>query len=282
MSFPQTSKTLIFRVVNEGNQQDWHRFLSDYWMPVCRFAQQRANLQICDAEDVASETFEAVLANQLLRRWMADRNSKLRTLLCIVVRHILSNRARVQKGRHKLLAENAPELLARADLPTIKAMDEAVQYIDEFYAAWLEGILMQSVESLMNEYHRTGKGDYFRVLHGRICEQMSNPEIADALQIKRTDVENYYKAAHKRLGTKLKELLYEHVQQYCHQQQPDSEFEAEWIKMGQFLQDHGGLEEVIAKVFKNTDSTEMAQRQQQAVTATLERLTQQLRPISDR
>ena len=182
MSFPQTSKTLIFRVVTEGNERDWHRFLSDYWLPVCRFAQQRAKLGIEDAEDVASETFEAILRNQLLKRWVADRSSKLRTLLCTVVRHVLGNHARVQKGRQRLLAENAAELLSRADLPTIKAMDEPAKYIDEFYAAWVEGLLLQVVETLMAEYHQTGKGDYFRVLHGRVCERMTNPQIANRLR----------------------------------------------------------------------------------------------------
>ena len=118
---------------------------SEAGVPVCRFAQYRAHLQIEDAEDVASETFEAILRNKLLSRWAADRSSKLRTLLCTVVRHVLGNRARVQQGRQRLLAQKAPELLRRADLPTIKSLDEAVEYADEFYGAWVEGILLGAV-----------------------------------------------------------------------------------------------------------------------------------------
>ncbi len=281
MSFPQTSKTLIFRVVTEGNERDWHRFLSDYWLPVCRFAQQRANLRIEDAEDVASETFEAILRNQLLKRWASDRSSKLRTLLCTVVRHVLGNRARVQKGRQRLLAENAAELLARADLPTIKAMDEPAEHIDQFYAAWVEGILLQAVETLMAEYHQTGKGDYFRVLHGRVCEQMTNPQIAKALGIKKTDAENYYKAARKRLAAKLHELVEEHTRRYCQPQEADEEFNTEWGKIGQYLKDRGGLEQVITKVYKNSTHAEVARRQTHAVTATLHRLTQALPRVPD-
>lgn len=281
MSFPQTSKTLIFRVVTEGNERDWHQFLSDYWLPVCRFAQQRAKLGIEDAEDVASETFEAILRNQLLQRWVVDRSSKLRTLLCTVVRHVLGNRARVQKGRQRLLAENVAELLARADLPTIKAMDEPAEYIDEFYAAWVEGILLQAVETLMTEYHQTGKGDYFRVLHGRVCEQMTNPQIAKALGIKKTDAENYYKAARKRLAAKLRELVDEHTQRYCQPQETDDEFNSEWGRIGQYLKDHGGLEQTITKVYESTAPVEVAQRQTHAVTATLRRLTQALPRVPD-
>lgn len=274
MSFPQTSKTLIHRIATEGNERDWHRFLSDYWLPVCRFAQQRAHLRIEDAEDVASETFEAILRNQLLQRWVSNRSSKLRTLLCTVVRHVLGNRARVQKGRQRLLRENIHELLGRSDLPTIRASDESVEHIDEFYTAWIEGVLLQAVESLMKEYHRTGKGDYFRVLHGRVCEQMTMPQISQALSIKKTDAENYYKAARKRLAAKLKELVHEYVQRYCEPCQLDPEFESEWNRIGQYLEDHGGLEQAIAKVYETSGPVEAARRQTQAITTALRRLTQ--------
>jgi RNA polymerase sigma factor (sigma-70 family) len=281
MSFPQTSRTLIFRITAEGNERDWHQFLSDYWLPVCRFAQQRAKLGTEDAEDVASETFEAILRNQLLQRWVADRSSKLRTLLCTVVRHILGNRARVQKGRQHLLRKNMHELRERADLPTIKSIDEPAEHIDEFYAAWVEGILLQAVESLMQEYHRTGKGDYFRVLHGRVCEKMTLPQISQALGIKITDAENYYKAARRRLAARLKELVREHVHRYCDSQELDAEFDYEWAQVGDYLKKHGGLEKTISKVYERTGPMEVARRQTRAVTATLRRLTQALPQISE-
>jgi len=276
MSFPQTSQTLIRRFASQGSQRDWHQFLSDYWLPVCRFAQQRAGLTIQDAEDVASETFQAVLSNNLLSRWASDRSSKLRTMLCTVVRHILGNRARVQKGRQRLLRENVYELLNREDLPTIRHLDEPAKHIDVFYAAWVEGIVLQAVESLMQEYHRTGKGDYFRVLYGRVCEQMTMPQISEALGITTTQAENYYKAARKRLAAKLQQLLQHHVQRYCQPDQADDENVAEWDNLGQYLEKHGGLEQTITKVYENSVATQTAQRQAKAITATLRRLTQTL------
>src|SRR5262245_3212426 len=98
MSFPQTRHTLIQRIVTRGDDQDWQAFLADYWGPVCRFAMRRGGLALADAEDVAAATFEALVANRLLARWVSDRAAKLRTLLCAVVRNVLSNRARVQAG----------------------------------------------------------------------------------------------------------------------------------------------------------------------------------------
>lgn len=281
MTFPQTSKTLIFRIATESNERDWHRFLRDYWLPVCRFAQQRANLRIEDAEDVASETFEAILRNRLLQRWVSDRTSKLRTLLCTVVRRVLGNRARVQKGRQRLLQKHVHELLGRGDLPTIKAMEEPMEYLDEFYAAWVEGILLQAVESLMQEYHRTGKGDYFRVLHGRVCERMSTPQISRALGLKKTDAENYHKAARKRLSAKLRELVYEHIQRYCEPQELEDEFSSEWNSIGEYLKGHGGLEQAITKIYESAAPVEVAQRQTRAITATLHRLTETLPSVAE-
>src|SRR5262245_52690098 len=105
MAFPDTSKSLIQRLGAAGGEADWRQFLNDYWGPVCRFAAGRASLTAADAEDVASLTFEAVVTNQLLARWVLNHSAKLRTLLCSVVRNILSNRARVHAGRERILRE---------------------------------------------------------------------------------------------------------------------------------------------------------------------------------
>jgi RNA polymerase sigma factor (sigma-70 family) len=269
MSFPQTSQTLIRRITAQGNERDWHQFLNDYWLPVCRFAQQRGSLTLDDAEDVASETFEAVLRNQLLCRWASNRSAKLRTLLCTVVRHVLGNRARVHKGRQQLLRENAHELVGRADLPTLKGPEDSAENADHFYAAWVEGMLFAAVETLMLEYHQTGKGDYFRVLYGRICEQMTTPQISETLGLTTTTSENYFKAARKRLAAKLEELVRRHVERYSEPDDMEADFIAEWNQIGQHLKERGGLEQIISSVYENLDPAEAAQRQTQAITAAL-------------
>ena len=282
MSFPQTRKTLVFRIASEGNEQDWRQFLTDYWLPVCRFAQQRAGLGIQDAEDVAAETFEAILHNQLLYRWAADRSSKLRTLLCTVVRQILGNRARVQKGRQRVLAENAAKLLACGELVTIKYAEQSAELTDAFYDSWVEGLLLGAVENLMQEYHKTGKGDYFRVLYSRVCEQMTTPQISRALSIKQTDAENYYKACRNRLTSLLEELVEAHTRRYSLPEDAGEEFALEWDKLGCYLKDHGGLEKAIDKIYNSAAAVQTAQRQSRAVTAALRQLTQSLPRVPDR
>ncbi|MBU4271254.1 MAG: hypothetical protein KKE86_04830, partial [Planctomycetes bacterium] len=96
MGFPQTRLTLIQRLTSGGAEEDWQNFLKDYWGPICRFSLRRGARNLDDAEDVASETFEALWEQRLLVRWVANRSAKLRTLLCCVVRNILSHRNRVR------------------------------------------------------------------------------------------------------------------------------------------------------------------------------------------
>ncbi len=70
--------------------------MNDYWGPLCRFSLRYGARNLDDAEDVASQTFEVLWEKRLLVRWVSGRTAKLRTLLCSVVRNILSHRNRVR------------------------------------------------------------------------------------------------------------------------------------------------------------------------------------------
>lgn len=273
MDFPQTRQTLIQRIASEGNEHDWHHFLNDYWQPVCRFAMKRANLNSDDAEDVAAEVFKAILQNRLLCRWASDRCSKLRTMLCTVVRHVLGNHARIQQGRERLLRKNAHELREGSDWPTIKKPDAPAEQVDLFYSNWVEGILIRVVEAMMQEYHQTGKGDYFRVLYGRICEKLSMPEIAKMLNVDTSRAESYFKKGKRRLAIIFKEQVQEQVERYSQGEESEEEFQAEWQEIGEFLMKHGGLEGIIAKVYEQIDPEEVIQRQNRAITGMMNRIT---------
>ena len=247
MAFPETRLTLIGRISAGGSEEDWQQFLHDYWGPVCRFAARHANLSEADAEDVAAKTFEAILTNRLVQRWQKSQNAKLRTLLCGVIRNVLSNRARVEAGRKRLIDEEIARGGEAIQAYTADATDELT---DMFYAAWVDDVVQTCVEGLMQDFHKTGKGDYFRVLYGRLCEGMTMPEISRALDIKVTDAENYLKSARKKLAEKLESHVRKHVARYCHEQSPDVEFEEEWQRLGEFLKQHGGLEQTIANAYR--------------------------------
>jgi RNA polymerase sigma factor (sigma-70 family) len=249
MVFPQTRLTLIERLAEGGDEGDWREFLRDYWGPVCRFARQRGSLTAEDAEDVASETLAAIVKNNLLARWSANRSAKLRTLICAVVRNILSNRARVASGRNHLVRDHRGQLDRYLDVFTLSPADVSAESSDAFYAAWAEGLLNQAVEGLLQEYNQAGKGDYFRVLYGRICEDMPVAEIAAALKLTPGAADSHFRQARERLSDRLQDLVRFQVGRYTNADQAAGEFVVEWKRLGDFLRDGGGLDAAVRRSY---------------------------------
>lgn len=273
MAFPQTRLTLVQRLAVDGDADDWAQFLKDYWGPVCRFALRFGARNLDDAEDVASQTFEALWENRLLVRWVSNRSAKLRTLLCRVVRNILSNRNRVQANRRRLADDLAAHLR--------KSEQAADPHADAFYAAWVEDVIQRAVEALATDYYAAGKGDYIRVLYGRLCQQQTIAQVADALQIKPSAVDNYFRHARKRLTEKLQELVRRQVQNYCDTEQVEQEFTLEWGRMGSHLEDSGGLEQAVRRAYDLLDPVAMKEHRGIRLTRAITRLTSIVRSPND-
>ncbi len=260
MTFPHTRLTLIRRLSDGGSDLDWRDFLDDYWPPLCAFAMRWGGLSLADAEDVAAETLQAIVKNQLLSRWQAHRAARLRTLLCSVARNVISNRARVEQGRNRILRGLAQG--SEDDLPpSIRTSHEPSEEQDDtFYRAWIDDLLDRCVQSLLADLHRVGKGDYFRVLYGRLCDGLSLPEVAQMLQIPAATAENYYKAATKRLAAELERAVRRHVQKYCSDGAEDDEFRAEWTQLSAYLKKHGGIENAVRSCHQRRTSGERPSR----------------------
>jgi DNA-directed RNA polymerase specialized sigma24 family protein len=179
------------------------------------------------------------------------RSAKLRTLICCVARNVLSNRIRVDAGRARLVREHGGMLDRYAGPGDVESIEAPRDQVDAFYAAWVDDTLRAAVESLLSEYDRAGKGDYFNVFYGRLCEQLPMAEIADLLQIKVTSAENYYRHVRDRLGERLQECVREHVLRYSGEQEIGDEFASEWSQMGEFLRERGGLESAVHKAYED-------------------------------
>ncbi len=247
--------------------------MKDYWGPVCRFSLRFGAKNLDDAEDVASQTFEVIWENRLLVRWAEHRTAKLRTLLCTVVRNILANRHRVQANRKRLAREMAQ---------SIERPDRIEPEQDEaFYAAWVEDLVGRAVEALATEYYAVGKGDYVRVLYGRLCRGLSMAEVAQSLGIKPTDVDNFFRHAKKRLGEKFEDALRRHVTRYCPGEETDEEFAVEWRRLGQYLADHGGLEDAVRRTFDLLDPMVVEPDRRPALTRAITRVTSIVAPKGD-
>lgn len=274
MGFPQTRLTLIQRLTSSGAEEDWQNFLKDYWGPICRFSLRWGARNLDDAEDVASETFEALWEQRLLVRWAANRSAKLRTLLCCVVRNILSHRNRVRANREQRLRDLA-EHFDRLN----QASDEQV---DVFYTAWVEDVVQRAVESLAADYCRKGRVDYLRVLYGRLCQGLSIAETAKTLEVSLAAVDHYFRHAKKQLAEELEQLVRRQVQSYCPAEEAEQEYVAEWQRLGQYLSEHGGLEEAVRQAYDLFDPVQAEKHKKGAgLTKAATRLTSIIRSSSN-
>lgn len=251
-------------------------FLADYWRPLCRFAARWGRLNLDDAEDLASLTLQVLIRNGLLERWVGDRRARLRTLLCGVVRRAISNhtRKKSREGRHLREYLKEMSLLGRID----ELYDESIpgDEADAFYQAWAEELLQSAVESLLDDYHREGRGDYFRVLFGRVCEGLPVKQIAEALSLKIDDVDNYFRHARSRLEHRLRELVRWHVVRYSGKEAGSEEFLHEWHRLGDFLERHGGLEEALRHSYADFDAESLREREVESMTAVMKNVREYL------
>ena len=259
MAFPQTRLTLVQRLAAAGSADDWRAFLNDYWGPLCRFAMRWGSVGLDEAEDVASEVLELVWQKRLLDQWLSARSAKLRTLLCAVARNNLSNRARVRAGRQRILEEIAHDASGEDSGPIA----------DAFYAAWVDDLVQRAVSALAADYGREGRGDYVRVLYGRLCQGLTIAACADALRLKPATVDNYYRHASDRLAEQLRDVLRRHVANHAAPEAVEEEFAAEWSQLGDYLTARGGLEEALRQANGALDSLEADRRRTAALSHAL-------------
>jgi hypothetical protein len=152
---------------------------------------------------------------------------------------------------------------------------------DAFYAAWVEDIVQQAVESLAAEYFAQRKGDYVRVLYGRLCRRMTIAEVAGDLEISASAVDNYYRHARDRLAEKLESSVRRQVARYCRTEETEQEIVDEWGRLGQYLADRGGLEEAVRQAYDLLDPVTVRQHKGERLTRAVTRLTSMMRAVEE-
>jgi predicted metal-dependent phosphoesterase TrpH len=171
-----------------------------------------------------------------------------------VTRNLISNRARVEQGRKRILAELAqlPKDLLPASLWS--APEPTTEQADAFYRAWVEELLARCVDQLFRDLHRAGKGDHFRVLYGHVCEGLSLPQVSQMMDVPVTTAESRYKAARKRLAESLERAVREHVERYS-EGHAEADFQSEWAALSAYLHTHGGLERAVREIHERAEKT---------------------------
>lgn len=258
MPFPTTPKTLIQRLAAGGSEDDWKAFSADYWGPVCRFALRWGAGNLVNAEEVAAETFNVVWEKQLLARWAENRSARFRNVLAKTARYVLANRLRADKKRPLPLDQEPPE-----------TSDNDISAI--FYGVWVEDVVSRAVDSLAADYHRQGKGDYFRVLYGRIVQGLTIEETARLLNRKASDIDNYFRHAKKRLEEKFEEIVRKQASDYFDPEEAKVAFADEWRELGAYLVEHGGLEQALKTAYATLSPEDAQHVRQSGITAIVHR-----------
>jgi DNA-directed RNA polymerase specialized sigma24 family protein len=240
--FPDTRPTLVRRLSEAPSQSDWQDFFLDYWPPIVAFAWRRGVRPHEAAEEVASRTFEVLIAGDLLARWSAAPQAKLRTLVCAVACRIMSHSRRVEGNRRRLWQDFVREL----ESSPLAADAEQESHFD---AAWADHALRTSVADLARDYAAQGKADYIRVLHGRLCRGLTLAVLASTLSLHPSAVDRYFRHARDALEERLRMFVHAFVARYCEADDLDAECQREWERLGEILTLHGGLESAVRDVY---------------------------------
>lgn len=273
MAFPETQASLIVRLAAGGSERDWQQFLNDYWAPLVRFAIRSGRLPLDQAEDIAAETMTVLVRSQLLSRWHDRPAGKLRGLLCGVVRNLLSNKQRIAWGRRRLIQKVAEAGGVPDVLVTCESAEPTMSDSDTFYHVWVDELLANTMKRVLRELHAEGRGDYFRALYGRICEDLSAAQIAAALRVQPADVENFIRVAKGRLSRCLEAEVRRHVDRYSSAGEQEADYQREWDRLHTHLARSGGLDGAIRLEASQMDRLPSASRRSASFLAACAELT---------
>jgi hypothetical protein len=187
--------------------------------------------------------------------------------------HAVANQNRVNQGRKALLQENVARLKEINSIHLNEAIDHPEE-LDAFFESWVDEVVQVAVDELFQECQRTGRGDVFRVLYGRVCEQMPMQDIAKCLRISPDTAHNHFKLSRKLLDGFLRQAVQRRVIKYAVPQNAKAEFEAEWQALSESLIRRGGLDASLERSINSEEAQELKRREHRSVTTIIAQLQQ--------
>jgi RNA polymerase sigma-70 factor (ECF subfamily) len=210
--FPETFWTLIQKA-KQKDPQAMNEIVRIYRPPIVNFLRYKG-VSEHDADDLAQEVFLAICQDKFLSK-LDKCKGKFRSVLCAVTVNILKMRQRDQGrikrgGGGKKVAIGSDEqdgmiddVIARTPSPE-----------QQFTAEWIQTLVNRAVDKLRNQGGKLGPV-YHKVFLMHKMDGASHVEIAKALKMKESDVNNYVHAAKK----KLREFIEEEIRTYCSSQE---------------------------------------------------------------
>lgn len=187
--FPQTRWSMVIAAKDPDSNENpaaLEELCRLYWKPVYLFIRSRHNSPE-EAEDYAQEFFYRLLNGHYLKAVEGPEKGRLRSFLCVVLKHFLADEydkrmTRKRGGDWRAIPIDAPgaeALLAQA-LPADASPDL------QFDRQWALDLLDQAVRELKIDYQRAGKGELFELLKPTISPQLDSlpyAELAEKLEM---------------------------------------------------------------------------------------------------
>lgn len=170
----------------EQSRQALDRLCRSSWQPIFSFI-RRLGYNNEDAQDLAQGFFQHVLTHNVLSYADKERG-RFRTFLLASLKNFVSNEARKlraeKRGGHvKFISLDQDEQDDAGPAPQIASPENFDQGFDR---AWAEDILRRTLETLRQDYERSGKLGLYEKLSPYLqvtTTQESYQEIADSLQM---------------------------------------------------------------------------------------------------
>lgn len=199
MEFQSTFWTVIGQA-KAGSRPALDTLLRRYRAPILEYLRFRG-LSEHDAEDLVQEVFLEISEEKFLAR--ADRSQgRFRSLLLRVTDHVLASHFRKQYRLKRGSGKKA--------LPLESAAGEAAPDEDQFNGLWARNLIRIALDKLRRESSRM-KVAYHEVLLLRFVDGLSYQEIAERLNFKPHDVDNYLYYGKKLLKGYLVDLAREYA-----------------------------------------------------------------------
>jgi len=224
---PSTMWTLIAQA-RRGGRDALETVLRKYRPPVLSFV-RAAGFPPHEAEDVTQEVLLVLVQDDVVAKADRDRG-RFRSLLLAVTRHTISawrragGREKRGGGVRTLSLEGGPG----DDAPRLEAMLSAPATDDAFDHLWIENLVRIGMNRLREECERDGT-PHFRALLMHASEQRPYAEIAAALGVALSDVQNYL----HRARAQLKRHVLKEIQEYSSSR---DEYDAEAAYLMRFVE----------------------------------------------
>ena len=182
-----TRATLLERVKDPGDQASWREF-HDLYRPLVLAVARRAGLAEDEAEDIAQETFRALVSALPAYRYDPER-AAFKAWLRAIVNHRVADHVRQRDGRTGARAR----VMARERPPTrvleAVAAPDPIPARDVFEEEWRRSLLLRALAELKPSVTVTTYQAVYLLIHGK-----SAADVARDLGISRGSV---YLAKHR-------------------------------------------------------------------------------------